>query len=174
MKANIYHSGALFESLMKYFRSLGPIHELSCPGQLKQFYRYHSFYSKYYQKQQCDYTRNRSFQKRSTLPPRRKFLPSGGGGETKLFLIIVNVSGHPKGVGGLTYNFLCGGGMDVFCRDSLRQLRQLVQPSWKFHIFLVCNCRVVKTAQKTCWNEVVKLFWEICQSSFFLRPMLAQ
>ena len=43
-------------------------------------------------------------------PPRRKFLPSVGGGETKLFLIIVNVLGHPKGVGGLTSNFLRGGG----------------------------------------------------------------
>jgi hypothetical protein len=41
-------------------------------------------------------------------------LPSGGGGEKKLFLIIVNVLGHPKGVGGLTSNFLRGGGMDVF------------------------------------------------------------
>jgi hypothetical protein len=38
----------------------------------------------------------------------------GGGGEKKLFLIIVNVLGHPKGVGGLTSYFLCGGGMDVF------------------------------------------------------------
>ena len=47
-----------------------------------------------------EYT-NGSFQKRSTLPPRRKFLPSGGGGEKKLFLIIVNVLGHPNGVGGL-------------------------------------------------------------------------
>jgi hypothetical protein len=37
--------------------------------------------------------------------------------ETKLFLIIVNVLGHPKGVGGLTSNFLCGGGMDVFWND---------------------------------------------------------
>jgi hypothetical protein len=41
------------------------------------------------------------------------------GGETKLFLIIVNVLGHPKGVGGLTSNFLCGGGMDVFWNDPL-------------------------------------------------------
>ena len=53
---------------------------------------------------------NGSFQKRSTLPPRRQFLPSGGEGKTKLFLIIVNVLGHPKGVGGLTSNFLRGGG----------------------------------------------------------------
>jgi hypothetical protein len=52
-------------------------------------------------------------------PPRRKFLPSGGGGETKLFLIIVNVLGHLKGVGGLTSNFLHGGGMDVFWNDPL-------------------------------------------------------
>ena len=33
-------------------------------------------------------------------PPRRKFLPSGGGGEKKLFLILINVLGHPKGGGG--------------------------------------------------------------------------
>jgi hypothetical protein len=54
-------------------------------------------------------------------PPQRKFLPSGGGGETKLFLIIVNVLGHPKGVpvGGLTSNFLRGGGMDVFWNDPI-------------------------------------------------------
>ena len=62
---------------------------------------------------------NGSFQKRSTLPPRRKFLPSGGGGETKLFQIIVNVLGHPKEVGGLTSNFLRGGGMDVFWNDPI-------------------------------------------------------
>ena len=54
---------------------------------------------------------NGLFQKRSILPPRRKFLPSGGGGEKKLFLIIVNVLGHPKGVGGLTSYFLHGGDM---------------------------------------------------------------
>ena len=41
----------------------------------------------------------------------------GGGGE-KMFLIIVSVLGHPKGVGGLTSNFLCGGGMDVFWNFS--------------------------------------------------------
>jgi hypothetical protein len=44
-------------------------------------------------------------------PPRRKFLPSGGGGEKKLFLIIINVLGHPKGVGGLTSYFLRWGGI---------------------------------------------------------------
>jgi hypothetical protein len=36
-----------------------------------------------------------------------------------LFLIIVNVLGHPKGVGGLTSYFLRGGGMDVFWNDPL-------------------------------------------------------
>jgi hypothetical protein len=60
---------------------------------------------------------NGSFQKRSILPPQRKFLPSGGGGEKKLCLIIVNVLGHPKGVGRLTSYFLRGGGMDVFWND---------------------------------------------------------
>ena len=59
------------------------------------------------------------------LPPRRKFLPSGGGGEKKLFLIIVNVLGHPKGVGGLTSYFLRGGGMDVFWNDPFKQQVQL-------------------------------------------------
>ena len=58
-----------------------------------------------------------SFQKRSILPPQRKFLPSGGGGEKKLCLIIVNVLGHPKGVGRLTSYFLRGSGMDVFWND---------------------------------------------------------
>jgi hypothetical protein len=52
-------------------------------------------------------------------PHKRKFLPSGGGGDKKLFLIIVIVLGHPKGVGGLTYNFLRGGGMDVFWNDPI-------------------------------------------------------
>ena len=51
--------------------------------------------------------------------PQRKFLPSGGGGETKLFLIIVNVLGHLKWVGGLTSNFLREGGMDVFWNDPM-------------------------------------------------------
>jgi hypothetical protein len=56
-----------------------------------------------------------SFQKRSTLPPPpKKFLPCGW--EKKLFLIIVNVLGHPKGVGDGISNFLRGGGMDdAFC-----------------------------------------------------------
>ena len=44
---------------------------------------------------------------------------SGGGGEKKLFLIIVNVLGHPKGVGGLTSYFLRGGGMDVSWNDPI-------------------------------------------------------
>jgi hypothetical protein len=57
--------------------------------------------------------------KSSTLPPQRKFLPSGGAREKKLFLIIVSVLGHPKGVGGLTSNFLRGGGMDVFLNDPI-------------------------------------------------------
>jgi hypothetical protein len=40
-------------------------------------------------------------------------------GEKKLFLIIVNVLGHPKGVGGLTSYFVRGGGMDVFWNDPM-------------------------------------------------------
>ena len=36
-----------------------------------------------------------------------------------MFLIIVNVLGHLKGVGGLTSNFLHGGGMDVFWNDPI-------------------------------------------------------
>ena len=45
--------------------------------------------------------------------------PSGRGGEKKMFLIIVSVLGHLKGVGGLTSNFLRGGGMDVFWNDPI-------------------------------------------------------
>jgi hypothetical protein len=59
-----------------------------------------------------------SFQKRSILPHGGNFCrPEGDRGEKKLFLIIVNVLGHPKGVGGLTSYFLRGGGMDVFWND---------------------------------------------------------
>jgi hypothetical protein len=58
-----------------------------------------------------------SFQKRSTLPPRWKFLLSGGGGEKKLFLIIVNACIRTSEGGRLTFNFLRGGGMDVFWND---------------------------------------------------------
>jgi hypothetical protein len=36
-----------------------------------------------------------------------------------MFLIIVSVLGHPKGVRGLTSNFLRGGGMDVFWNDPM-------------------------------------------------------
>jgi hypothetical protein len=43
-------------------------------------------------------------------------------GRKKLFLIIVNALGHPNGVGGLTSNFLCGGGMDVFWNDPIYQI----------------------------------------------------
>jgi hypothetical protein len=43
-------------------------------------------------------------------------------GEKKLFLIIVNVLGHPKTTKrdrGLTSYFLCGCGMDVFRDDPI-------------------------------------------------------
>ena len=47
------------------------------------------------------------FQKTPHSPQGGKFLRSGG--KKNLFLIItVSVNGHPKGVGGLTSNFLCG------------------------------------------------------------------
>ena len=39
-----------------------------------------------------------------------------------MFLIIVNVLGHPKGVGGLTSYFLRGVGMDVFWNDPISKL----------------------------------------------------
>jgi hypothetical protein len=37
-------------------------------------------------------------------------------------IIIVNVLGHPKGEGGLTFYFLCGRGMDVFWNDPFSLL----------------------------------------------------
>jgi hypothetical protein len=54
----------------------------------------------------------RSFQKRSILPHGGNFWR----GE-QLFLIIVNVLGHPKRDRGLTSYFLRGDGMDVFWDD---------------------------------------------------------
>jgi hypothetical protein len=56
---------------------------------------------------------------RSRIDP---YSPHGGNfcrEEKKLFLIIVNVLGHPKGVGGLTSYFFRGGGMDVFWNDPM-------------------------------------------------------
>jgi hypothetical protein len=55
------------------------------------------------------------------LPPMEGISAVRGGGEglEKLFLIIVNVLGHPKGVGGLTSYFLRGGGMGVFWNDPI-------------------------------------------------------
>jgi hypothetical protein len=43
-----------------------------------------------------------------------------------MFLIIVSVLGHPKGVGRLTSNFLRGGGMDVFWNDPIFVLNEPV------------------------------------------------
>jgi hypothetical protein len=55
-----------------------------------------------------------------TLPTAEISANRRGKGEKKLFLIIVNVLGHPKGVGGLTSNFLRGGGMDVFWNEPIQ------------------------------------------------------
>ena len=60
---------------------------------------------------------------------RRKFLPSRRVGEKNLFLIIVSVLGHPKGVGGLTSNFLCGKGIDVFWNEPL--VESLIKENFK-------------------------------------------
>ena len=52
-------------------------------------------------------------------PPTEEISAVRRGRGEKLFLIIVNVLGHPKGVGGLTSYFLRGGGMDVFWNDPM-------------------------------------------------------
>ena len=52
-----------------------------------------------------------------------------GRGE-KLFLIIVNVLVHPKGVGGLTSYFLRGGGMDVFWNDPMTFRQKFFLQDW--------------------------------------------
>jgi hypothetical protein len=57
-----------------------------------------------------------------------------------LFLIIVNVLGHPKGVGGLTSNFLCGGGMDVFWNDPLAGIVFLLIQYLKRLSSSFCSC----------------------------------
>jgi hypothetical protein len=62
--------------------------------------------------------------------------PEGEG--EKLFLIIVNVLGHPKGVGGLTSYFLCGGGMDVFWNDPIEFFDQIYKSRNKFNIYAKC------------------------------------
>ena len=49
-----------------------------------------------------------------TLPTEEIFAVGGGGGENNLFLIIVNVLGHPKRGGRLLLFPPWGGGMDVF------------------------------------------------------------
>ena len=46
-------------------------------------------------------------------------VPEGEGLLKNLFLIIASVLGHPKGVEGLTSNFLCEGGMDLFWNDLM-------------------------------------------------------
>jgi hypothetical protein len=56
-----------------------------------------------------------------------------------LFLIIVNVLGHPKGVGGLTSYFLRGGGMDVFWNDPLQLNMEIMQPSHDTHNTVICK-----------------------------------
>jgi hypothetical protein len=55
-------------------------------------------------------------------PSLRKFFLSEEGGEKKLFLIIVDVLGHPKGRRGLTSYFHCGSGMVVFWKYSLQRV----------------------------------------------------
>jgi hypothetical protein len=89
-----------------------------------------------------------------------------GGGETKLFPIIVNVLGHPKGVGGLTSNFLCGGGMDVFCRHC-SQLSTILNNIMLHPIQAQQYCSILLTSvnnmgSKTLFNPV-----ELRDQSFF-------
>ena len=74
------------------------IHDTTCFSMGAYTSKMHSFtiFKQYENGQICTCTvqirmTNGSFQKRSILPPWRKFLPSRGEGEKKLFLIIVNV-----------------------------------------------------------------------------------
>jgi hypothetical protein len=97
-----------------------------------------------------------SFQKRSTLPPRRKFLPSGG--ETKLFQIIVNVLGHPKGVRGLTSNFLRGGGMDVFWNDPFIKALSRLSLHYSFDTLIRCHFVSFLTCISCFYIYLVKYF----------------
>jgi hypothetical protein len=77
-----------------------------------------------------------------TLQPRRKFLPPGGAGEKNLFLIIVSVLGCPKGVVGLTFNFLCGGGMVVFWNDQVIKYC-IINSLQSSHIVYIYMCATI-------------------------------
>jgi hypothetical protein len=82
---------------------------------------------------------------------------SGGGGEKKLFLTIVNVLGHPKGVGGLTSYFLRGGGMDVFWNDPFENISKiLLNKENTFTTEHVINYFV--TIKRNKWN--IELFYK--------------
>ena len=67
-----------------------------------------------------------------------------GGGEKKLFLIIVNVLGHPKGVGGLTSYFLHGGGMDVFWNDPILHFPHLLSKVFHGNFNVVQNNALIR------------------------------
>ena len=80
--------------------------------------------------------------------------------ETKLFLIIVNVLGHPKGVGGLTSNFLRGGGMDVFWNDPMHKEDRKVKFQMK-QVATVQNCGISTILAKSSWDmrALYKQYW---------------
>jgi hypothetical protein len=64
-------------------------------------------------------------QEKIHTPPTEEISAVRTGRGEKLFLIIVNVLGHPKGV-----NFLCGGGMDVFWNDPFSVISK--SKPWSF------------------------------------------
>jgi hypothetical protein len=61
-----------------------------------------------------------------------------------LFLIIVIELGHPKGEGGLTFNFLCGEGMDVFWNDPIFNCKLTYNYGYTNPLFTAYNHRFGK------------------------------
>ena len=77
-----------------------------------------------------------------------------------MFLITVNVLGHPKGVRGLTSYFLRGGGMDVFWNDPISH--------FELYAFMYHHPSVSLNNEKIC-HEISENKIAVCEKTQGLR-----